>query len=78
MIAAELEEVHVLVPEVLLGALILVACDLVENADIANVVRRVKLLLDLFQESFLVLCQVLVDDEGVGPLMQEVVGVDLG
>ena len=78
MIAAELEEVHVLVPEVLLGALILVACDLVENADIANVVRRVKLLLDLFQESFLVLCQVLVDDKGVGPLMQEVVGVDLG
>ena len=65
MIVAELKIVQVLVPEVLLSALILVARDFVENADIANVVQRVKLPLDLLQQSFLVIGQVLVINERV-------------
>ena len=61
-ILAQLEEVHILVPEVCICAFIAIASHLVEDAEVRHDLHRVELIANLLKQLLLLLCeQIFVD-----------------
>ena len=59
-VLAQLEEVHILVPEVCIGALVLIAGHLVEDAEVRHDLHRIKLLTNLLKKLLLLVRQLIV------------------